>query len=159
MSESWKRRKRRHQPYLTPDESKRLIDYCAAAKTSETAVIREALSRYFRDESCDTTLLTGRVDRTLRAQARTQRDLELLSEAFALFVKFWFAHTPAVSAEDRPAAKSSAEARYAQFVEYVSQQFSAGRRFLDDLPRESLADEEELAALARGGPPRGRTDA
>jgi hypothetical protein len=150
----------RHQGYLQPAESKRLSEHCAANHVSESAVIREALSRYFEAGADDTTLIMQRVDRVLRAQARTQRDLELLSEAFALFVKFWFAHTPAVSAAERPAARTSAEARYAQFVEYVSQQFSAGRRFLEDLPRETLADEQELAALARSsGAPGGRTDA
>jgi hypothetical protein len=53
----------------------------------------------------------------------------------------WFAHTPAVAEQNRATARTTAEARYAQFVEYVSSQFSAGRRFLDDVPRDVVADE------------------
>src|ERR1019366_3988381 len=104
----------------------------------------------------------GRLDRVLRAQARTQRDLELLTETFALFVKFWFAHPPAVAEQNRATARTTAEARYAQFVEYVSGQFSAGRRFLDDLPRDVVADEAELAAMvasAAGAAPEGEPPA
>jgi hypothetical protein len=138
----------RHQPYLQREESKRLEAHCAATRTSESAVIREALARYFGDAPRDGELVMRRLDRVLRGQARTQRDLELLTEAFALFVKFWFAHTPAVAEQSRGAARASAEARYGQFVEYVSRQFSAGRRFLDDLPRDLVADERELAAIA-----------
>jgi hypothetical protein len=142
----------RHHPYLRREESRRLVEYCAAHRTTESAVIREALARYFGDTPSDATLIMARIDRGLRAQARTQRDLELLTEAFALFVKFWFAHTPAIGEQDRGAARSAAEARYGQFVEYVSRQFSAGRRFLDDLPRDVVADERELAAIAATGP-------
>ncbi len=152
MSSSARRTGRRvmqHQGYLLPEESERLVQYCAALHVSESAVIREALARYVRDTVDDVTLLMQRADRGLRAQARTQRDLELLSEGFGLFVKFWFAHRPAVSTEDRPAARATAGARHTQFVDDLAQQFSAGRRFLDDLPRESLADDEELAIVAR----------
>jgi hypothetical protein len=151
----------RHQPYLRREDSRRLVEHCAATNTTESAVIREALARYWADAPTDATLVMGRLDRVLRAQARTQRDLELLTETFALFVKFWFAHTPAVAEQNRATARTTAEARYAQFVEYVSSQFSAGRRFLDDLPRDVVADEDELAAMvstaagavATGAPP------
>ena len=42
----------------------------------------------------------------------------------------------------------AAENRYRQFVDHVGEQFSGGKRFLDDLPRESLAEDSELAAQA-----------
>jgi hypothetical protein len=43
----------------------------------------------------------------------------------------------------------NAESRYEQFVRHVAEQFSAGGRFLDDLPRESIADDAELAKMAK----------
>ena len=138
----------RHQPYLRAEDSKRLVAHCAATNTTESAVIREALARYWEDAPTDASLVMARLDRALRAQARTQRDLELLTETFALFLKVWFAHTPAVAEQHHSTARSSSDARYTRFVEYVSSQFSSGRRFLDDLPREVVADERELAAIA-----------
>ena len=32
--------------------------------------------------------------------------------------------------------------------DYVAQEFTGGRRFLDDLPREAIADDAELTAMA-----------
>jgi hypothetical protein len=46
------------------------------------------------------------------------------------------------------AGRRDAESRYRQFLEHVTRRFSGGRRFLDDLPRESIADEVGLAAMA-----------
>ena len=40
-----------------------------------------------------------------------------------------------------------AESRYGQFVEHVSEEFSGGRRFLDDLSREVVANDAELDAI------------
>jgi hypothetical protein len=76
------------------------------------------------------------------------RDVELLSAAFAVFVQLWFAHTPGLREERKPAAREDAESRYQQFKDYVTQEFAGGRRFLDDLPREAIADDAELNAIA-----------
>ncbi len=80
-------------------------------------------------------------------------DLELLSEAFAVWVKVWFAHTPCITDDAQESARRTAESRFAQFIEHVVERFTGGHRFLDDLPREGLADEVELANLAAGAPP------
>jgi hypothetical protein len=89
-----------------------------------------------------------RLDRLGRAGARTQRDLELLSEAFAVWTKVWFAHTPALADDAKRPARMGTENRYRQFVDHVAEQFSGRKRFLDDLPRESLVEDTELAAQA-----------
>jgi hypothetical protein len=83
--------------------------------------------------------------------ARTQRDLELFSQAFGVFMRLWFAHTPPIPEENKRSARTSAESRYKQFVEHVSQQFSGGHRFLDDLPHEAVANEAELTAVVASG--------
>jgi hypothetical protein len=65
-----------------------------------------------------------------------------------VFVRVWFAHTPVIPESGKKSARASAETRYRQFVEHVAEQFSGGRRFLDDLPHEAIGDEGELAAVA-----------
>jgi hypothetical protein len=47
---------------------------------------------------------------------------------------------------------------YRQFIEHLAAQFAGGKRFLDDLPRESLADDAELEALAAPSSPSTGTD-
>ncbi len=75
------------------------------------------------------------------------RDVELLSASFAVFVRLWFAHTPSLRDTAKSAAREDAESRYQQFKDYVAQEFAGGRRVLDELPREAIADDAELAAM------------
>jgi hypothetical protein len=56
-------------------------------------------------------------------------------------------------ARSRQAARATAEGRYKKFVEYVAEQFSGGHRFLDDLPKEMVANDVELdEVLAKPDP-------
>jgi hypothetical protein len=136
--------RRRIHPYVSAPLRDRLTRYCAAAASTESAVVEAALHEYL-GETGDRTLLFRRLDRLGRALARAERDRELHAEAFAVFVKLWFAHTPSVPADARKAAQSTAEHRYAQYVDFIASQFSGGHRFLDDLPREVLGEEGELS--------------
>lgn len=142
--------RRRLYPYVTRELGDRLAQYCAAANATESAVVEAALRQYL-DRTSDATLLLRRLDRLGRAVARLQRDLELQSEAFAVFVQVWFAHSPTLPADARRAAQAAAEERYEKFVNYVAEQFSSGHRFLDDLPRQTLATDQELASAAAAG--------
>lgn len=92
------------------------------------------------------------MNRLGRAEARTQRDLEVLSEAFGVWVRIWFAHTPSMEGAAKELARRTAESRFAQFVEHVVERFSGRERFLDDLPREVLADEVELEKISAEAP-------
>jgi hypothetical protein len=56
---------------------------------------------------------------------------------------------PAIPEDQRRAARASAESRYKQFVEHVVQQFAGGERFIDDVPREGIADDAELASVTK----------
>ena len=136
---------------LTATLRDRVSSYCAASGIAERAVFEAALQQYI-DGTSDMTLVLRRLDRLGRAGARMHRDLELLSEAFGVSIRLWFAHTPTIPEDGKPAARQAAESRYKQFVEHVTQQFSGGRRFLDDLPRELVANDVELDAIVANSP-------
>jgi hypothetical protein len=142
----------RLQPYVPPELAQRLSAFCTASRASESAVVQAALGQYL-DQTGDTTLLLRRLDRLGRAAARTQRDLELLSQAFALWLRLWFLQHPSMLHDAKPLARTNAETFYRQFVERLAQLFGGGKRFLDDLPREFLGDEAELSAIAQDGSP------
>ncbi len=140
----------RLQSYVDPATADRVDRFCAAMGMSESALVKSALDQYLAGTS-DAALVLRRLDRLGRAVERNHRDHELLSEAFAVYIRLWFAHTPSVPDDAKRGARISAESRYQQFVQHVVEQFSGGRRFLDDLPRESIADEKELASLTKEG--------
>ena len=136
---------------------KRLAEHCTARGISSRVGLEAAITEYL-DDIGDPTLLMRRLDRLGRAIARTQRDLEIFMESFMVFVKLWFAHTPPVAEDQKPAAQASAEARHKQFVIYVSDLLARGHRAFDDFPREPIADLQELAAIiALDGAPKAGT--
>ena len=147
MNPKTKIRSARVWTHLSATLRDRLSSYCAASNITERAVFEAALEQYISGTS-DMTLVLRRIERLSRAADRVHRDVELLSAAFAVFVQLWFAHTPSLREEVKPAAREDAESRYQQFKDYVTQEFAGGRRFLDDLPREAIADDAELDAIA-----------
>jgi hypothetical protein len=146
MSRATHRGRVRLQSYVEPAFADRVNRYCLAMGVSESAIVRSSLDQYL-DGVGDANLLLRRLDRLGRAEARGQRDLQLLSHAFGVFTRLWLAHTPRVPEEAKAGARVDAESRYRQFVEHVSEEFSGGRRFLDDLSRELVADDTELDAI------------
>jgi hypothetical protein len=148
MTRSVRRGRVRLQSYVDPALAERLDRFSAAMGLSESAIVKSSLCQYL-DGTSDVTLLLRRLDRLGRAAERNQRDLALLSDAFAVFVRMWFAHTPSIPEDAKRGARMTAESRYQQFVEHVGEQFSSGRRFLDDLPHESVAHEAELDTIAK----------
>ncbi len=147
MNHKTKTRSARVWTHLSATLRDRLSSYCAASHLTERAVFEAALEQYMSGTS-DMTLVLRRLDRLGRATDRVHRDVELLSAAFAVFVRLWFAHTPSLRDEAKPAAREDAESRYRQFMDYVAQEFTGGRRFLDDLPHEVIADDAELGTMA-----------
>jgi CRP-like cAMP-binding protein len=147
MSKMLRPQRVRLHPYVEQALAKRLSAHCAATGIPSSSVVEAALRQYL-DGTSDRTLILRLLNRLSRAEARTQRDLELLSEAFGVWVRVWFAHTPSVEGAAKELARRTAESRFAQFVEHVVERFSGKKRFLDALPREVLADEVELEKIA-----------
>ncbi len=147
MDPKAKIRSERVWTYLSATLRDRLSSFCAASNLTERAVFEEAIEQYISGTN-DMTLVLRRIERLGRAADRIHRDVELLTAAFTVFVQLWFAHTPSLRDERKPAAREDAESRYQQFKDYVTQEFVAGRRFLDDLPRETIANDAELDAMA-----------
>ena len=145
--------RKRITPYLPSDLAHRLAGHCATARVTESAAVEAAVRQYL-DDTSDKVLIMRRLDRLGRALERAERDRELHTEAFAIFVKLWLAYAPTVSEDARKAALVAADARFRQFMEYLAQRLSKAERFGDLLPHEALADVHELSAVAKG-PPQG----
>jgi hypothetical protein len=146
MTRATHRGRVRLQSYVEPAFADHVHRYCLAMGVSESAIVKSSLDQYL-GATADAKVLLRRLDRLGRAVARSQRDLQLLSHAFGVFTRLWLAHTPRLQEEAKPGARVDAESRYRQFVEHVSEEFSGGRRFLDDLSREVVADDAELDAI------------
>jgi hypothetical protein len=101
----------RLHPYVERELAKRLAEFGAASGIASSSVVQAALRQYL-DRTSDTALILRRLDRLGRADARAHRDLELLSEAFAVWVKIWFVQTPRIDGDAKELARRTAESRY-----------------------------------------------
>jgi hypothetical protein len=159
MSKTIRRGRARLVPRVPAELAQRLSEVCASTNATETAVVEAALRKHL-DGTSDKTLLFKRLDHLDRAVERSHRHLELLSEAFGVFVQVWFAHAPTLDEEEKKSARRDADSRYRRFLQHVTQRFSGGPRFFDDLPRESIADDAELDAIvdkSNGSPDKSET--
>ena len=138
----------RIQPYISSKLHDRLGEYCIEKNVTESSVVEAALSEYL-DETRDALLMMRRLDRLGRSLERHHRDLELLSQAFGLFVQFSFAHAPAIPSNQISAVRRTTAGRFKKFMENLGEQYSRGHRFLDDLPKEPFADDSELEVIAK----------
>jgi hypothetical protein len=145
--------RRRIQPYILRELAHRLAKYAVTHGTTDSAVVEAAL-RQLLDGTNDHVQLLRSLDRNARALERLQRDLELSMETFAIWVRFWFAHTPPIAEDAKRAARALVDGRYRQFANHVADQFNQGKRFIDDLPQESIADDDELVRAAEQEPER-----
>ena len=96
----------RLQPYVDAPLAKQLAAYSAAMGMTTSFVVQAALRQYL-DRTDDKMLLLGRLNRLGRAWDRTQRDLEIHMEAFAIYVKLWFAHTPSIPDNAKDSARTN----------------------------------------------------
>ena len=96
------------------------------------------------DGTNDLALTLRRLDRLSIAIDRVLWSLDILSQAFAMFVRVWFAHTPRIPVEALSRARAHADVRYRQFMDRLGDQVSGGKRFVDDIPQERTADGDEL---------------
>lgn len=133
-----RRRCVRIHPYVDAVLAQRLAVHCASTGLSTSAVVERALGEHLGDEKRTLAVFLG-LERIGRAIERTHRDLELLMEAFGIWVKIWFAHMPRIGGDDLDLVRRSAESRFMEFVEEVAQDYSSGHHFLEELWRAVLA--------------------
>ena len=110
----------------------RLTRHCAASGISERAIIEAALDQYLEGKS-DRALLLTRFDRLEQGMSEDRRDRELMSEAFRLYLHFWFAYTR--PAADMAAANKIGSAEYNRFTKLLAARLAAEHRLRDDLPK------------------------
>src|SRR5215831_13595648 len=124
------RTRTRIHPYVTPELARRLVGYSAAKGLTESAAVQAALEEYLDGDEKDSAVIIRRLDRLGRAAVRQQRDVEVLSEAFALFVRIWSAYVPELSDKERQAAKTSGAKFYEEYLEYLSQRLASDSRLM-----------------------------
>jgi hypothetical protein len=83
--------------------------------------------------------------------------LEVLSEAFALFVRFWSAYLPELSEVDREAARRRGVGYYESFLRHLSDRLASSSRLVKSVvPEESRPAEGGSEGGKKSTEPAGR---
>ena len=147
------RTRTRIHPYVLPEISKRLAAYCGAKGLTESAAVEAALSEYLDGGEKDNDLILRRLDRLARDSVRQRRDLEVLSEAFAMYVRYWFKYVPERSQAEDLAAQRLALKRFDEFVHWISLAMARDSRLVWDVLKGEAPPEQPSPKASQ--PPNG----
>jgi predicted DNA-binding protein len=116
----------------------RLAEHSATKGIYECEAIRAAVEQYL-DGTSDMTLLYRRLDSMNRNLNRLHRTLDLHGEFIKEYVLVYLKNTPRLPAADQEATLREGARRYKSIIERVAASLSAGKTWIDDLPKEHLS--------------------
>lgn len=135
--------KPRHHLYLDDALTDQLEALAAKPGTSKSAIVADALRAYLARRGARELddLLKVRLDRLSGQLGRIERDLAILLESLALFVRYMLTVTPPLPESEQAAARAVAQDRYQAFIDQVARRIAGGRTMRADLAaREEQTD-------------------
>ena len=119
--------KRRHTIYLDDEASTKLERLTRKADGNKSSAVALAIRHFSHPSTAPIVdpVLRSRLDRMTRDNGRIRRDLAVLMEGLAFYVRLYLtfnAHTPIPD----QAGKAVAQERYRKFVEQVARQLASG---------------------------------
>ncbi|WP_235988104.1 CopG family transcriptional regulator [Roseibium aggregatum] len=143
--------KPRHNIYIDEETSAELEALAAKPGATKSAIVSDALRHFIRlrgaheiDEA-----LKIRLNRVTRDLGLVRRDLDVLTESLAFFVKLYLtfnAHTPVPD----QAAQAIARDRFQNFIDQVGRQIAGGKRSVATKNFEERSDNQPAASPNEG---------
>jgi hypothetical protein len=144
--------------YLSDNVADRLAQAAKRPGTNKSAIVDTALDRFLnpeRDPSGDAALVR-RLDRMSQKLDRVDRDLSIMAETVALFVRYYLTITPPLPSGDQDAARALGRERFEMFVVQVGKRIASGGRLVADvMQRVSTANPDLFARDLEEGAPLG----
>ena len=126
----------RQNLYLDPDLSQQLELLAGGRRGTKSRLVNDCLRDWFARKGAKEIdqLLKPSLDRIGRELSGTRRDLDVLMESLALFVRYQLMVTAPLPEADA-AARAVGRERFEAFVSQVGRQIAAGKRSLPPLHR------------------------
>ncbi|MBL4854397.1 MAG: hypothetical protein JKY25_09185 [Robiginitomaculum sp.] len=150
-----------HRPRIRPRISAanylRLHDAAKKPDASLSLIVDKALSSYFsyeRDDRRDAKLIR-RLDLMTRHDYRHSRDLNMLTEAFSLFLRYFFSLAPDIKEGEQDRRQAKGALHFNNFVDQLKTQMKLDGRIMKLALADVMATEdqyftkEELELLAK----------
>lgn len=144
--------------YVSDSVSQRLELAAKRPGTNKSAIVDAALDRFLnpeRDTSGDAALIR-RLDRMSGQLDRFDRDLSVMAETLALFIRYYLTITPPLPSGDQDAARALGRERFDMFVAQVGKRVASGGRLVADvMERVSISRPDLFTRSIEEGAPLG----
>jgi len=144
--------------YVSDSVSERLELAAKRPGTNKSAIVDAALDRFLnpeRDTSGDAALIR-RLDRMSGQLDRFDRDLSVMAETLALFIRYYLTITPPLPSGDQDAARALGRERFDMFVAQVGKRVASGGRLVADvMERVSISRPDLFTRSIEEGAPLG----
>lgn len=136
--------KPRHHLYLDKDLTRRLDELGAKPGTSKSAITSDALRAYLGRRGANELddVFKVRLDRMGNHLGRLTRDVEVVVESLALFVRYYLTVTPPLPESDLE-ARAIGHDRFQAFVDQVGRKIASGRSVSKDMILPAAKEEDK----------------
>lgn len=146
---------KRIQAYAPPELHRRLDIAASHPKVSKSQIVQQALELYLsaEQEAARNNPILRRLDRMTRESERLRQRIVVLTEAHALYVRYFLTLIPAPPNQEREAARSQGAARFEGYREALETILADKTRHLFDgiedvfLGKSAFFTDEELDLL------------
>ena len=128
-------RKQRLSVYLDPAVMNRLAEHAARRDQSRSLIAEAAIESFLSPDAAERqeAATTKRLDQVDRRMTRLERDIGILVEMLAVFVRFWLATTPTLPQPAAQAARAKATERYGAFVAALGRRLAKGPKLRQEI--------------------------
>ncbi|GAB5508195.1 MAG: ribbon-helix-helix domain-containing protein [Rhizobiaceae bacterium] len=132
--------------YLSDPVDQRLGIAARRPGASKSAITDAALAAFLspeRDDQRDAAIIR-RLDRLSRQLDRHERDLTIVSESHALFVRYYLTITPPIPEAEQAAARPIGKERFEYFVQQLGRRLAGGKSMIRDVADEFTPTAEDF---------------
>ncbi len=142
--------KKRYTLYITRPLARRFDEVSRTSHGGKSALVEEALNASLRPREVPDIKdqLVSRLDELTRASKTIERDVAIVSETLALFVRYFLTLTPPLPLDEQEPARLLGHERFQVFVAQVGKQLAGDQRLVSEVQETIGTQKPELYAVA-----------
>jgi hypothetical protein len=127
--------KARLSVYLDPHMMVQLAELADRKRQPKSLIAEAAIMSFLTPDDADRreAVVTRRLDLLNRQGERLERDVSVLAETLALFIRFWLTVTPPLPQSAQAAAQAKGRERFESFLEALGRRLSKGQSLLREV--------------------------
>src|SRR5262245_6498430 len=126
--------------YLDPDMMAQLSELADRKDKPKSLIAEAAILSFLTPDDSDRreAVVTRRLDLLTRQGERLERDLSIVAETVALFIRFWLTLTPPLPQSAQAAAQATGRERFESFPATLGRRLAKGRSVLREVSLDQL---------------------